>query len=113
LGTPDAHPAQKPAAPQQPQSQRVPAAPQTVVAPTNIPATTTAAAASTSTASDAADTGTGSTGQVGVPWGSEIGVGVDGPPATATVAEQTGPLVAGVGDVKAPIVLRRVTPPYP
>ena len=110
LGTPNARPAVKPPTPQQPQTQRAPA-PQTVVAPTSIPQTTAATTASTSTGIDSQSTG-GDTGPVGVPWGSTEGVG-DGPPATTTVVEQTGPLVAGVGDVKSPIVLRRVTPLYP
>jgi TonB family protein len=110
LGTPDARPAQRPATPRQPQTQRTPA-PQTVVAPTTIPPTTEAVAA-TSTGSDSETTGTGEPGILGVPWGSPVGVG-DGPPATTTAVEPTGPLVAGIGDVKAPIVLRRVSPPYP
>ena len=53
------------------------------------------------------------TGPLGVPWGSPVSVGIDGPPAGAAEVEQTGPLTAGVGDVKAPIVLKRVSPPYP
>ncbi len=112
LGTPDAKPAPKPPTPQQPQTQRAPV-PQTVVAPTTVPETTVPTTASSSTGTDTQSTGTGDTGQVGVPWGVPDGVG-DAPPSTATaVPEQTGPLVAGVGDVKAPVVLRRVTPPYP
>jgi protein TonB len=111
LGTPNARPAVKPPTPQQPQTQRAPV-PQTVVAPTTIPQTTEATTASTSTGIDAQSTGSSDTGPVGVPWGSPEGVG-DGPPATTTEVAQTGPLVAGVGDVKAPIVLHRVTPPYP
>jgi len=111
LGTPNARPAVKPPTPQQPQTQRAPA-PQTVVAPSTIPQTTEATTASTSTGIDTQSTGSDDTGPVGVPWGSPDGVG-EGPPATTTQVEQSGPLVAGVGDVKAPIVLHRVTPPYP
>jgi TonB family protein len=114
LGTPDAKPAQpKPAQPAQPpQAQHVPV-PQTVVAPTVVPETTDVAA-STSTGSDDASSSSGDSGTVGVPWGSKDGIGIDAPPATNIVAEeQAGPLVAGVGDVKAPVVLRRVAPPYP
>jgi len=112
LGTPDAKPAQpKPAATQPPQTQRVPA-PQTVVAPNVIPATVPQAASS---GTDPQTIGSGeNNGPAGVPWGSPEGVDPDGPPATTTtVAEPSGPLVAGVGDVKAPIVLKRVSPPYP
>jgi TonB family protein len=109
LGTPNARPTQRPAT-VQPQTQRTPA-PQTVVAPTTIPTSTEAAAASSSTGAETA--GTGEPGPVGVPWGTTEGVSVDGPPAPANEVEQAGPLVAGVGDVKSPIVLRRVSPPYP
>jgi len=112
LGTPDAKPAAKPPAQQQPQTQRAPVS-QVVTAPTVVPPTVEPTSASTSTGSDEQTTGTGDTGQPGVPWGSPVGVG-DGPPATSTVVpEPTGPLVAGVGDVKSPIVLKRVAPPYP
>jgi protein TonB len=112
LGTPDAKPAQKPAQPQvkPPQTQRVPV-PQTVVAPQTIPATTPQVA----TSGNDAQTTTGggeSTGPAGVPWGTANGVGTDGPPAQPAQVEQSGPLVVG-GDVKAPVVLRRVSPPYP
>ena len=112
LGSPDARPAQQPPRPQ-PQTPRAPA-PQTVVAPQLIPTTTEAAAASNAAATNAADsasTGGGEQGPLGVPWGSPGGVGVDGPPATSTIT--AGPVRAGVGDVKAPVVLRRVEPPYP
>jgi periplasmic protein TonB len=112
LGTPDAKPAQKPAAPQPPRTQQVPV-PQTVqTAPTTIPATIEPAAASTSTGDDTSSAATGDTGTPGVPWGSEHGIGVDGPPATPGTIEQSGPLPV-MGDVKAPVVLRRVQPVYP
>ena len=110
LGTPDAKPAAKPQTPQQPQAQRVPA-PQTVVAPNVVPSTIPQAASSSG--SDTQTTGGSNTGPLGVPWGSPEGVDPNGPPAASTVVEPSGPLVAGVGDVKAPIVLRRVSPPYP
>ena len=112
LGTPDAKPAQpKPQTAQPPQTQRVPA-PQTVATPNVIPATIQQAASS---GPDTQTIGTSeNTGPLGVPWGTPGGVDPDGPPATSTaVAEPSGPLVAGVGDVKAPIVLKRVSPPYP
>ena len=110
LGSPNARPAVKPPTPQQPQTQHAPA-PQTVVAPNTIPQTTEPTTASTSTGIDTQTTGS-DTGPLGVPWGSPEGVR-DGPPATTAEVEQTAPLPAGVGDVKAPIVLHRVTPPYP
>lgn len=112
LGTPDARPVQRPAAPQTPpQTQRVPV-PQTVqTAPQTIPSTVEPAAASSSTGDDTTSS-TGDTGTPGVPWGSEHGIGVDGPPATPATVEQTAPMPV-IGDVKAPIVLRRVQPVYP
>ncbi|MEK6373974.1 MAG: TonB family protein [Acidobacteriota bacterium] len=110
LGTPDAKPAPKPATPRLPQAPRVPM-PQTVTAPQTIPSTTETAAASNSSG-DAATTGTGDPGPVGVPWGDPTGVGVDGPPAGPATIEQSDPLPVR-GDVKAPIVLRRVQPVYP
>ena len=112
LGTPDARPVQKPPAPAQPQTQRVPV-PQTVqTAPQTIPTTVEPAVPSTSTGEDTTSSSTGDSGPVGVPWGSEHGIGVDGPPATPAMVEQTAPLPV-TGDVKAPIVLRRVQPVYP
>jgi len=113
LGSPTAKPAPpKPAA--QPPVQRVPV-PQVVTAPSTIPATVAPAApasSSSTTATEAgSDTGSGDTGTPGVPWGSPEGVGVDGPPATSVV-EPSAPIKVG-GDVKEPIVLRRVQPDYP
>jgi protein TonB len=55
--------------------------------------------------------GPGSDQPRGVPWGVEHGIGVDGPPVTTTV-EPDIPLPVG-GEVKAPVVIRRVTPLYP
>jgi protein TonB len=56
-------------------------------------------------------TGSDTPGTPGVPWGKPGGFDVDGPPAKADVPEPKIYTVAG--DVKAPRVLRRVTPPYP
>jgi protein TonB len=112
LGTPDAKPAQpKPQTPQPPQTQRVPA-PQTLLAPNVIPATVPQVASS---GTDTQNTGGGDHADTpGEPWGCAGCPATDGPPATAQqVVEPTGPLVAGVGEVKAPIVLKRVSPPYP
>ena len=86
-----------------------PAAPQT------IPETVQPAPAASATvgANDGNDPGSPSGGeQRGVPWGSETGVGVDGPPATASEQMTGGPLPV-TGDVKAPIVVHRVQPIYP
>ena len=83
-----------------------------MVAPNTIPQTTEPTTASTSTGIDTQTTGSSDTGPVGEPWGSPEGVR-DGPPATTAEVEQTAPLPAGVGDVKAPVVLHRVTPLYP
>jgi TonB family protein len=112
LGTPDAKPAQRPATPQQPPRQRVPVPLTVVTAPQTIPSTVEPAAASSATTGDDATAAAGDTGTPGVPWGSEHGIGVEGPPATPAAVEQSGPLPV-LGDVKAPIVLRRVQPVYP
>ena len=114
LGNPDAKPAQpKPASPQpQPAAPRQPV-PQVVTAPSTIPATVQPAATSGPATDAGTDTGSGeSTGPVGVPWGSPDGVGVDGPPVASDSVVQTAPIPVG-GDVKEPIVVRRVSPSYP
>jgi protein TonB len=60
------------------------------------------------------DTGSGTTDQpVGVPWGVKDGIGVDGPPSTATVEQIPAAPLRIEGDVKAPVVVHRVTPTYP
>ncbi|HEY6139048.1 MAG TPA: energy transducer TonB [Thermoanaerobaculia bacterium] len=56
-------------------------------------------------------TGSDTPGTPGVPWGKPGGLDIDGPPAKADVAEPK--IYTVTGDVKAPKVLRRVTPPYP
>jgi len=104
LGTPDAgpKPAPRPAAPQTPRTAVHP----TVVAPQTIP-TVEPVPASGAPATDPTTTAGGpDPGTPGVPWGRRDGVGLDGPP------EQTEPLPI-IGEVKAPIVLRRVQPLYP
>ena len=103
LGTPDAgpKPAPRPAAPQTPRT----AVPPTLVAPQTIPPTVEPVPTSGAPATDP--------GTPGVPWGRRDSVGPDGPPATDTgPAEQTEPMPV-IGEVKAPIVLRRVQPLYP
>jgi len=97
LGTPDAAPRPKP------RTSAV-AAPLVVTAPSTIPSTLAPAApaATEVTGSGTADTA------VGVPWGSDSGIGTDAPPAP----DAAGPLVIK-GDVKAPIIIHRVEPLYP
>ena len=82
-------------------------------APQTIPETAQPAPATSSTigGNDGSDRGSPAGGERrGVPWGSETGVGVDGPPASEQV---TGGPLPVAGDVKAPIVVRRVQPIYP
>ena len=97
LGTPDAAPKPKPAT-------AAPAAPLVVTAPSTIPSTLVPAAAP---ASEVPGTGSSET-TVGVPWGTDRGIGTDAPPAP----DAAGPLAPG-GNVKAPVVIRRVEPLFP
>ena len=91
------------------------AAPSTVVAPNVVPDQVTPAATTQATAADLGPPGgtagptTGDNPGPGVPWGTPDGVVPDGPPATAAPPK----LYTVSGDVKAPVVLRRVTPLYP
>jgi len=55
----------------------------------------------------------GSDQPLGVPWGVEHGIGVDGPPAADVVPAAPTVPIRVTGDVKAPIVIHRVTPLYP
>jgi protein TonB len=79
-----------------------------------VPDHTEVAQSATTSSGDATTTGneTGSDQPLGVPWGVPNGVGVDGP-ATATVAAEPDVPLRIVGDVKAPVVIRRVAPLYP
>ena len=97
LGT--QHPAA--AKPRPPVSAKTPAAPRLDIAPVTIPAAATPAVGPAIAATGAS---TGDSGPVGVPWGVPGGVDVNPAP--------TAPLPV-IGDVKAPIVIRRVTPEYP
>lgn len=112
-GTPKRAPAATPPV-QQPKRDTVPPA---VTAPQVVPtAVPQVASAQTSTATDigpatGSGSDTGKPGTPGVPWGSPQGVGTDGPPATAEAPEAKIYQVAG--DVKAPVVLKRVAPAYP
>ena len=93
-----------------------PATPVADTVPNTVPDHVEPAHSSTTTTGDTSATGndTGSDQPQGVPWGVPHGVGVDGPPATTTVATTVPdvPLPVG-GDVKAPVVIRRVQPVYP
>jgi len=104
----------KPAAAQQQVVKRQTVAP-AVVAPTTVPQTVTPVAPQTTadTGPIGPATGPATSGDAtgpGVPWGTTDGIG-DGPPVTTTA---TAPKIYTVsGDVKPPVVLRRVTPLYP
>jgi protein TonB len=83
-------------------------------APSTVPDHTEPVASAATSTGDPTATGNdgGSDQPIGQPWGERNGVG-DGPPSTATVAaEPDVPLPVG-GDVKAPVVIRRVQPFYP
>jgi protein TonB len=56
--------------------------------------------------------GPGSDRPLGQPWGDEYGVGAGGPPVVAAPVAPEIPVRVG-GDVLAPVVIRRVSPPYP
>ena len=55
---------------------------------------------------------TGSDQPQGVPWGVKDSIG-DGPPITNAAPPGTDVPLPVSGDVKAPVVMHRVTPPYP
>jgi TonB family protein len=108
LGTPNGH---KQATPPVPVKQ-TPVVPSANMAPNTIP-DHTEPAASTSTG-DTTTTGgpAGSDLPQGQPWGDPHGVG-DGPPAANVVPVTPDVPIRITGDVKAPVVIRRVTPLYP
>jgi TonB family protein len=91
-----------------------PTTPTANTAPNTVPDhTEPAASAATSTGDNTATSNdTGSDQPQGVPWGVPHGVN-DGPPSTATVAAEPDVPLRITGDVKAPIVIRRVAPLYP
>jgi TonB family protein len=109
LGTPNG--GHKQAAPPVPVKQ-TPAVPSANLAPNTIPEHTEPAA-STSTG-DVTTTGgpAGSDQPLGQPWGDPHGIG-DGPPAVNVVPTTPDVPMRIVGDVKAPVVIHRVTPLYP
>lgn len=115
LGTPNG--GAKPAA--QPQAKPAPAPMQSsqITAPSSVPETVTPVQ-STGTG-DTLATGTGSgteAGPVGVPWGTDGGVGdLDGPPAAVDVPIQAQPeaKIYQPHEVNAPVLIRKVAPRYP
>lgn len=111
LGTPNGgHKQATPPAP----SKEKPAVSAANLAPSTMPDhTEPVAATSTGDANAVSDSSTGSDQPQGVPWGVPKGVGVDGPPTTATIAAEPDVPLRVVGDVKAPVVIRRVQPAYP
>lgn len=84
--------------------------PATVVAPTTVPSTVTPVAATdTGTSTDILGTPTTGDGTPGVPWGKPEGIG-EGPPVSVVAPPKIYTMSEGI---KAPVVIHRVTPPYP
>ncbi len=97
-----------------PQAVKRQVAPSTVVAPNVVPdqvtpVTTQATAADVGPAGDTTGPTTGDATGPGVPWGTKDGVVDNSPPTTAPPPK----IYTVTGDVKPPVVLRRVSPPYP
>jgi protein TonB len=92
-----------------------PVTPTANMAPNTVPDHIEPSTAATTTTGDpsAASNAPGSDRPQGVPWGAPHSTGVDGPPSTATVAAEPDVPLRIVGDVKAPVVIRRVAPLYP
>lgn len=86
---------------------RGPVAPPAVAPPTIPDATVPAEPAASSSVP-----GPASTGEVGVPGGVQGGIPPTDSQTAAAAPDAAGPLVVG-GNVKAPVVLRRVEPVYP
>jgi len=113
-GNPNAPRDQQPKPPQpQPaqHAQTAPQLPQPDTAPNQIPSNTTPVA-STDTAGPGNGDGRDTSGQWGVPDGSEHGIDIGQPVDQTPVALPGGPLTPG-GDVRAARVLSRVEPKYP
>jgi periplasmic protein TonB len=92
-----------------------PTTPAANLAPNTVPDHTEPLQSATTSTGDptATNSDVGSDQPQGVPWGVPHGVGVDGPPSTATIAAEPDVPLRIVGDVKAPVVIRRVQPVYP
>jgi periplasmic protein TonB len=113
-GNPNAVRDQQPKPPQQQPAQHAqtaPQVPQQDVVPNQIPSTTTPLA-STDTAGPGTGDGHDTSGQWGVPDGSEHGIDIGQAVTQPQVSIPSGPLVPG-GDVRAARVLSRVEPRYP
>jgi len=92
---------QHPASPKsRPSAAKAPATPRLDIAPATIPEAVTHSEVPVTTT----DVGVEESGPSGVPWGQPGGVDVNPAPSA--------PLPV-IGDVKAPVVIRRVTPEYP
>ncbi|HJQ38873.1 MAG TPA: energy transducer TonB, partial [Thermoanaerobaculia bacterium] len=115
LGNPNATgQQQKPAQPPQ-QKQAAAPLPTQPVAPPVIPDNVTPvdSASSTTGTETAGGPATGDSGPIGVPWGTDGSIGsIDAPPATTTQVPVENKIYT-VGEVKAPVILRRVEPLYP
>jgi len=113
-GNPNAPRDQQPKPPQQQPAQRAqtaPQLPQQETTPTQIPSNTTPVA-STDTAGPGTGEGRDTSGQWGVPDGSDHGIDIGQPVDQTPVATPSGPLTPG-GDVRSARVLSRVEPRYP
>jgi len=117
LGSMGGGPKPKPAATQPVQPQKRETTPPRDVAPQIVPAHVTPQSnndgpLTTPPGTDGAPAGDGQ--PLGVPWGSPIGVGTDGPPSNVQPVQPQPDVVYHVGEgVKAPVVIRRVSPAYP
>jgi protein TonB len=91
------------------------ATPTADTAPRTVPDHTEVAQSATTSTGETTATGhdIGSDQPPGEPWGTRDGVGTDAPPSTATVAAEPDVPLRITGDVKAPVVIRRVAPLYP
>jgi protein TonB len=114
LGTPDGGaPKPKPAdprpaaAPPQPNNQ--------VTAPSTVPETIqNAEAPASGNTTTSGPAGPASTGPIGVPWGTAGSTGdLDAPPSAVPAQPQPEEKIYEVHEVKAPVLLHRVAPPYP
>jgi protein TonB len=92
-----------------------PTTPAANLAPSTLPDHTEPATSATTSTGDTTATGNdvGSDQPNGQPWGDPHGVGDGGPPSTATVAPEPDLPMRVIGDVKPPVVIRRVQPFYP
>jgi len=114
LGNPNGGAQQKPAQP--PQQKQQPAPPPTqITAPPAVPENVTPADAPSTGNTEATTPGTGGTvpGPIGVPWGTDGSTGpLDAPPAPMPQAPVENKVYTE-GEVKAPVIIKRVEPAYP